>query len=160
VNRLRRLAAAFVSVVVISQMTVAPAFAVNWPIPMVWMPVNNRYDPQPWMHSNGVNLWCPIAQAGTYGNSFIVQPQTWVNYGSTCNGQWPQPAGRLRATAISYRSNGVVIATSTQTNPANTWTVTAAVSYSGIATAYVASATISDQSNAYQFSRCWGVCGI
>ena len=159
-TKFRRTILACIAALVVSP--VPQALATSWPIAPVYLDVNNRptlYDPQPWLHSNGTNLWCPQTRTGSYGSSFFVQPQAWVNYGGTCNGQWGQPANWLRATASSYFANGGVIASQTIWNTTNQWSVTAAVPYNSSAGAYVASATIKDATHSYQFSQCWGTCG-
>jgi hypothetical protein len=159
--RERRRILAVVTILVVSQFPTKSVSAISWPIPATFIPANNRSDPQPWLHSNGSNLWCPKTLTGSFGSAFFTQAQSLVNFGGTCNAFWGAnaPAGRLRA--FASRFNGTMLAQqSTVFSAFNQSAVTASVTHVNSANvAYGSSSTIKDATNSYQFSACFGSCG-
>lgn len=78
-------------------------------------------------YGNGVNVWCINQRNGSYGSSFFVHTESWVNYGGTCNGQWGRPAGDLKSRVLGYNGGSLLSNSGWVDNAANAHTVQADV---------------------------------
>lgn len=112
------------------------AWAISFPIPVL---NTHAFGPLPYP---GGGTYCGRILNGSYGSVVFSQPQSWVNYGGTCNACWPRPSGDMQANVDAMDRFGNVIASS-------------GFIYNLPTTCY-ANASAPQISNAASY-RCWGV---
>lgn len=132
------------------------AFASGWPLA-----TQNTYVFGPEANATG-NQWCGYFFTTSYGNVFVGQTQSWVNYGGTCNGQWGRPAGYLQNYTAAYVGNTEVRSSGWVSNGNNFSYVQTTVPQVSNANAY-ATAGLWYNGTSWQFSNyaryCSGTCG-